>query len=311
MNYLPVIFTHYGNSEYLKYSLLCLKYTNPNSRLILLGDVSNRKVAKKCGWEHYNLIDYSDSLHNKFNYIFKHVQGKKHNHIRYGQDWLKYVFERWFRINSFIQIHNISRFWHFDSDTMVLKDLSQFVEDLSRYDFSLQCNNTCLNGIVSSNVVLEFCQHICCLFEDEAFLEKQQKEFDTVSENYAFTEMRAFDHYQHLTPRNRIHLLTAFNGVVFDDCICQEHGFEMQTLPSGEIVKKISFKDGRVYGYLDEGIVEFSSLNLSWVPIYLFRWVLSGLINKDNKSLDSIRQPVRFRVIKFLKKFKKRSMVDE
>lgn len=303
---LPLIFTHYGDSSYLKFTLKCLTKTNSNTRRILIGDTDNKQLALKHGWEHYNLTDFSDNLHVKFNSVFKHIQGRQHSHIRNGKDWLKFVFERWFIVNAFIKEQKIQKFWHFDSDTMVLHELSNYAEALVEYDFTLQCNNTCLNGLIKASTVEEFCTHICTLFEDTSFLLKQKHEFETVSPTFAFTEMRAFDHYQKISEKKRVHLLIAFDNLVFDDCICQEHGFTMTVLPSGEHIKKIFFENGKAYGYRDKELIEFATLNLSWVPDYLFEWVLSALFNKETKSVVDIDFRLKDRIAFFLKRISRK-----
>lgn len=301
-NHLPVIFTHYGNTSYLCYTLNCLKRTNPRSRLILLGDSCNKKIALRYGWEFFDLSSYSDDLLKRFNSSFAHVKGRDFQHIRNGKDWLKFVFERWFIVNVFIKQEKIERFWHFDSDTIVADDLSIYVPKLIGYDFTLQCNNTCLNGLIDSAVVNEFCEHICELFEDEIFVAEQQREFDSSYPSYAFSEMRAFDHYQKFSNKRRVHLLNAFDNVVFDDCICQEHGFNMTQLPSGEIIKDIFFKKGKIYGARDQEIVELATLNLSWVPDYLFDWALNGILNKETKSVKQINYALKHRILDLSKR---------
>jgi hypothetical protein len=278
-----------------------LTRTNSSTRRILIGDADNKQLALQHGWEHYNLTDFSDEVHVRFNSAFKHIQGREHSHIRNGRDWLKFVFERWFVINAFIKKHDLKKFWHFDSDTMVLHDLSNYVGALSKYDFTLQCNNTCLNGLIGASTVEEYCLHICELFENPSYLLEQQYEFDTVAPTFAFTEMRAFDDYQNFSEGKRVHLLTAFDNLVFDDCICQEHGFNMTSLPSGEQIKNIFFEYGKTYGYRDNELVEFATLNLSWVPDYLFAWVLTGLLNQETKSLIDINVPLKDRIVLFLR----------
>ena len=73
-----VIFTHYGNSEYLFYTLGCAKKTNADARLIFLGDEFNRSVAVSAGWEFHQFTDYLGSdLDQLFLRVFKHIQGKR------------------------------------------------------------------------------------------------------------------------------------------------------------------------------------------------------------------------------------------
>lgn len=280
-----VIFSHYGDSSYLKYALACARKTNKDSRLILLGDQLNRDTALASGWEHYAFDDFRGEAHDRFNRVFRHVQGKKHGHLRAGRDWLRYVFERWFFIEGFCVESNIDRFWHFDSDTMILQSLVEHDENLSGVDFTVQCNGTCLNGVVTTSIVVEFCKFICDLFEDSVFLDAQQREFDTEHPEFAFTEMRAFDSYKAHTQKSWLHLLNYRDDLVFDDCICQGHGFEMQKLRSGERVKTLWVDQGRFYGNREGERVEFVTLNLSWVPDYVFEWVLNSIEGVSDKTL--------------------------
>lgn len=299
-----ILFSHFGYSSYLEYSLKCARKTNPEARLILLGDEHNADVAKRNDWEHYLFRDYSSKSHTRFDQSFKHVQGKKHNHVKNDVDWLRYVFERWFFIDGFLRCEKIDRFWHFDSDTMILKNLHTFDASLMGYDYSVQCNGTCLNGIVSRDVVTEFCEHICHLFEDDDFLSAQQQEFDSVSPGYAFTEMRAFSNYMSTSSRLGLHLLAYSTDQVFDDCICQSHGFEMTQLPSGQSVKALFSRNGKIFSIRNRNEIEFISLNLSWVPVYAFKWTLDAL-NGSNSKIENADCPVKERMKGYLRKMKK------
>jgi hypothetical protein len=287
MSSIPIIFSHYGNASYLDYTLACAHQTNPNTRLIFLGDASNVNIAIKNGWEHFNYLDFRSKLQQRFNDVFQHIQGKKHTHIKNGNDWLRYVFERWFFIEAFATLKSINRFWHFDSDTMILKNLEPFNLEILDMDFTVQCNGTCLNGIVTTEVVTEFCHHINNLFEDKIFLQSQQSEFDKVNPEWAFTEMRAFDDYKKKTLRQWCRIMNFIDERVFDDCICQEHGFRMCTLKSGERVKDLFGKEGQIYGIRGNRNINFVTLNLSWVPDYVFSWTLDALSGKDSHLKDT------------------------
>ena len=304
MSEVTLIFTHFGYSNYLEYTLSCARMTNPKARLVLLGDRDNYDVAVRNGWEHFNYESFTNEFHARFARVFRHVRGKKFNPIKNGRDWLRYVFERWFFLAGFLDNEAIDRFWHFDSDTMVLQDLAPYEQDLAWADFTVQCNNTCLNGLARTVVVSEYCEHICELFEDAEFIAKQQDEFDSINPQYAFSEMRAFDHYKHTTSRPYIHLLKYQDAKAFDDCICQEHGFEMCTLPSGETIKYLFANDGRLYGLRDGREVEFISLNLSWVPDYVFEWVIDALQGSNSNILQA-QSPIGPRILGKARKIKR------
>lgn len=282
-----IIYSHYGYSDYLDYSLACAKKTNPLARLIFLGDESNKEIAHKHGWEHFYFENYNGDLNKRFCSAFKHIQGKNHNPIKNGKDWLTYVFQRWFFIENFVAEQNIVRFWHFDSDTMLLRDLEYFAKTLSSFEFTVQCNNTCLNGLINKEVVSDYCRHICDLFENPDYLAKQQREFDTINPDYAFTEMRAFDDFKTKSNLRWANLMIYNDHYVFDDCICQEHGFNMIKLLNGQLVKYVETNDGNFFGYRDGVKIGFATLNLSWVQLYLFRWVLNAI---DLKGFDSLKK---------------------
>ena len=281
-----ILFTHFGYSSYLECTLAAARKTNPEARLIFLGDEKNRVVAVKNGWEHYLYENYPSELSPQFDALFHHVQGPKHSPIKNGKDWLRYVFERWFYIDGFIKQAKIHRFWHFDSDTMILQNLEPHNQKLSNIDFTVQCNGICLNGIVTDAIVTEFCQHILDLYADKEFLLLQQTEFNTIHPNWAFTEMRAFEDYLLKTHRPWVRLLNYDSDFAFDEAIRQAHSFQMGILPNGDEVKNIYSLKGKIFGIRAQKIVEFVTLNLSVVPDYVFDWSLAALNGKSSVLIE-------------------------
>jgi len=49
---IPLIYTHFGVSQYLPLTLNAASITNPDRPKYLLGDDSNREVASRSGWAH-------------------------------------------------------------------------------------------------------------------------------------------------------------------------------------------------------------------------------------------------------------------
>jgi hypothetical protein len=167
-----------------------------------------------------------------------------------------------------------------------MQDLRLQKKPLLEYEFTVQCNGTCLNGIINTEVVTDFCDHICDLFENTEFLERQQKEFDTINPHYAFTEMRAFDNYKSRTSRKWCHLMSLPGRVVFDDALCQSHDFDMVGLAIGRTVKNIYSRNGVVYGRRKKNEVQFVTLNLSWLPDAVFSWARCSLDTNSSISCD-------------------------
>lgn len=273
-----IVFTHYGRSDYLSRTLECATITNPRIRRVLIGDDTNRDLAVSAGWNHIHLDAVTSDLRTRFNEVFRWVQGPKHNPVKNGKDWLRYVFERWYVVAEYCRVEGIQQLWHFDSDVMLVEDLAFFGDVLrqKKIIFTRQCNDTCLNGFVSYTVVKNFCEYIIGLFNDPTLLQSQQLEFETLHLDYAFTEMRAFAMYSKITGYQGCHLEQAIDGWWFDDCICQDDDFEMRRLGFwGTLVKRVHFDGSRFYGHRQGGRVDFAAINCSWVPTEVFDWILS------------------------------------
>jgi len=275
----PVIFCHYGNSEYLRYTLQCARLNNPGKEIVLLGDPTNRTIAKHCGVRHVSFEDFNDIDEIKvFDSVYRLVQGKLHNTMRDGRDWVNFVFRRWFFIYGFIVRNNAKGFWHFDSDNMIVEDLSTHESKFSAYDCTEQCDGSCMNGYISGPAVVKnYIDKINSLFQRADFLREQQREFDVSHPEFAFTEMRAYEIYREENQIRSIKLATVIDGSTFDDCICLENGMTMEGTRFGKRIKKIYLAPGGFF--LCErkdtcDTVQMNSLNLSWVPLYLFQLVL-------------------------------------
>lgn len=43
---IPIIFIHYGDSQYLEYTIKCSKLFNSHTNIILIGDKENKQYSK-------------------------------------------------------------------------------------------------------------------------------------------------------------------------------------------------------------------------------------------------------------------------
>jgi len=293
-----IIFTHYGSSGYLAKTLKCAKVTNRDAKIILIGDENNLDLAdlSQISHRHFNTLTESP-LRSEFYKVFKPIRGTFHPLFRNGRNWLMYVFERWFYVYELAQEMNLESFWHFDSDTMILKDLTEYNKYFSEYDSTEQCVGSCLNGFVKTQVLEQYLKVINQLFTDEHFLKIQQDEFDTVNPEYAFTEMRAWVKTKERLSFNTCHIGKVINDQTWDDSIVlgQEMGYEMIRLKSGQTMKNIYWSDGFYCNNKHlQKIIEFMSLNLSHAPIFVFDWVLSHCETKNaSKYLAKTPVPIK------------------
>lgn len=267
----PIIFIHYGDAEFLKYTLGALKITNPLKRIILLGDTKNQYLGTQIGIEHYLFDNYNTGKEIElFNKVFKVIKGELHNFNKTnGVDyWTKFVFKRWFNLYNFILEQNINSFWTFDSDNLIFENLEKHEDLLSKYDNTEQCKGSCMNGFVSNiNTVKNYIDTINKLFQNEDYIAKQQQDF-SINTNYAFTEMRAYDEYKKSCNPKTIRLGDVYLDKYFDDCICFENDMEMTTLKNGKQVKQVYLgNNGKVFikSILTNKLIPCINLNMSWV----------------------------------------------
>lgn len=245
----PIIFTHQGFSDYLSFTLSSCTKSNPDKSRIFLGDEANKDVAKLNDWFHYSLEDLHSRKRDEFNAWFKWIKGKDHNPVRGGKDWLRYVFERWFCIEEFLERSGIKEFWHFDSDTMILKSLAYYEDKINHYsiDCTTQCGDYCMNGYIKNKqVVSGYCDFIINSFQDKEFLQLQQDELNSIKPRYAYTEMSAFAHFRETCNISSRHLETLFNeeDIWFDDWLAKGCGFDITFLDKAGKNAKALFAEG-------------------------------------------------------------------
>jgi len=289
----PIIFIHYGNSEYLNYTLRCAVKFNKDKKIYLLGDLEN-KHYESIGIHHveFKNLHFGEEI-EKFEESFKLVKGTLHEFNKYkGTDfWLKFVFIRWFYINNFLKENSISSFWTFDSDTLIITELVQYEKQLEKFDCTEQCGGICFNGFVrNAKIVDGYINHINELFNDEEYLTEQQNEFE-INKNYAFTEMRAYESYRNKSEINTVKLSRVSDDEMFDDCLCYDEGMETITLKSGQSFKKL-FRDKKskllfVYSKSEERYIKMNTLNLSWLALYVIEEIYSKIPSLPINNISS------------------------
>lgn len=311
----PVIFIHKGDSDYLRYVVRCAKDFNPEKRIIFLGDESNAYL-KSDDIEHYYFSDYSDGAEiQEFERVFKVVRGHSHG----KEDWLKFVFKRWYHINNFIRSKNLKHFWTFDSDTLILRNLSTLESKFVHVDCTEQCKGICMNGFISNvGVVNAYVKKMNELFEREEYLKMQEKEFE-LTPTYAYTEMRAYETFRFEHDIKTVYIGTVLDNEIFDDCICSENGmatYEYKVL--GNRLKKIFIgHNNDVYFFYNVTgkYVRANTINMSWVPTYIYKRILKQLrythksiaIHSHNDKLlklVNVKPTFGFNCIRYLNKLR-------
>ncbi len=274
----PIIFIHYGDAGYLRHTLAAARRSNPDKSIILLGDAANRHFAR-AGITHHDMADFANgSLISTFDTVFQLIKGESHNYRKLkGADfWTRFVFRRWFIIQEFITRQNITKFWTFDSDTLILAPLAPREARFAAYDCTEQCRGKCLNGFVpNASIVRRYVERINDLFQRPEYLEEQRLFFRT-HKGLAFTEMSAYETFRTEDQLHTFHLERPVHGEAFDDALCFTENFAVHP---DKIKGRLAIKDLHLHPAGAVFVTQRSSqeqirlltLNLSWMPDYIFR----------------------------------------
>ncbi|MEB0262774.1 MULTISPECIES: hypothetical protein [unclassified Mucilaginibacter] len=125
---IPIIFFHYGNPAYLKYSLKQARYFNPEADIYLLGDDKNNRCSFVTHIQASKYVKDTEA----FTSVYQH---NNTNEIHYEL----HCFLRWFYVRAFCRGHNIEQFIYLDSDVL----LYQNVSDMAIYFRNAAIANTC------------------------------------------------------------------------------------------------------------------------------------------------------------------------
>lgn len=283
MSLSPLIFIHYGPASYLRIVLRAAQRSNPGRAIYFLGDDTNRRFVP-VGVTYFPLAEFRrGSLLEQFSKVFVPIAGSAHHYTKEGgtETWLKFVFERWFIIREFLQDRGVDSFWTFDSDTLIAGDLAARQSRFVVYDATEQCCGGCLNGWISSRSVVDgYCEKMVELYCRPPYLEAQRERLQS-QPRQAFNEMDAWQTFRDEAKLKTLAIGKPHEGEAFDDALAFTAGWQTSTtqLRRGQFVKKIARdRRGGFFGFTEnEGNpVRFVTLNMSWMPDYLFRQLSLG-----------------------------------
>lgn len=288
----PIIFIHFSNSSYLKYTLRSAVVFNPDKRVILLGDKTNEHFKHK-GVEHYFFDDYASGEGiDQFDRTFQFITGGEY----LNEYKSNFFFRRWFLMYNFVMREKMKRFWTFDSDNLVLTALSAHEHKFADYDCTEQCDGGCMNGLINSmEVVKGYLDKINELFQRKDYLAVQEKK---VRDNprFIFNEMDAYSTYKKEEVFRSIKLNTIMDGTTFDHCISSKDDMEMlrRRIRGKKRVKQIYADDNGclfTYHLPSKKFIKLNTVNMSWrIPDFLIRRMLQYALRQlKNPSLSSIK----------------------
>lgn len=207
----PVIFIHYGNSEYLGYSLMQAKIVNKNSDVILIGDDSNNCYPFIT---HINVNDNSKSA-TEFAKLYKHMSPNAY-------DFELICFQRWFILRDFMIKYGLNTCYYQDSDVLLYTDINE--ANFSSFHLVFTAGTGSSIFINNFNTLCDFCSYI-----EDFYVNKSSKELESIYQERilnGISDMTLFLFYYQQYPDKIFDLSNIVNESVFDFNINCSQGFE-------------------------------------------------------------------------------------
>jgi hypothetical protein len=171
---LPIIFIHTNYKDYLIYSLLQAKCSNPASPIILLGDSTNDCYSFI---EHRNILDYYSNA-KEFAKVYKHF-----NNLNPYQNEL-FCFQRWFILRDFMMSNNLKRCLCLDSDVMFYANIAEEEKKFADFDLTLSYGISPHCVFINNLSALDkFCKFLVEIYTDPAALDYMELTLQECIEN--------------------------------------------------------------------------------------------------------------------------------
>jgi len=270
----PIVFIHYGDSKYLRFTLESARRFNPGRRVLLLGDAANRRYAS-LGIDHrlFDEYRYGDKV-EAFEKVFQLIAGREFEARTYGRRWTHFNFLKWFVVENFLERAGVDAFWTFDSDVLLLDELGRFEAALGEFDYTVANDLHQMVGFVRRRRTVEaVTRTILDLFSDEAYLAAQRAVM-AANPRWGFTIMRAFDAYFHAARPRVARLFNApelFGDRIFVDALGAPglEPFRQAAVKDREGALPLLLEDGAGGVYVERRAdgerLRVSAVNLSWL----------------------------------------------
>lgn len=269
MKNIPIVVIHKGNPEYLALCLRQIRHFNPDSRIILLGDASNRHFVAE-GVEHFDvdMPELGEEV-GVFREMYQHFSSLPF-------EFERFCIERWFILRNLMRQENWDACLHLDSDVLIFCNVDAEARRFSDYAMTFahwdERRNLIHTNFINSRIALEsFCDSVLEVYRSpekldelkELNLKKSCKPgklarywISDMSLMYIWSQSAGFK-YCFLEDFHK-------EGICFDARINFVSEFRSFHLLPGMIrpYKRIVFRDGIPWGILKDGTpVVFKSLH--------------------------------------------------
>ena len=162
-----IIYFHEGFSPYLPFALWQARMSNPDARIILLGDGQNR--IEGIQYEHHLLSDY-ESRHQEF------LDHYRHFHPGHLGDERRCI-ERWVYLSEFLKKQKIEEFLFLDSDMLLFCDVREILSRARGYDAAGAPMFWAFCCFFRKNLVQEFSDWILQQYLNPSVVKKWEQRF--------------------------------------------------------------------------------------------------------------------------------------
>ena len=162
-----IIYFHEGFSPYLPFTLRQARISNPDARIILLGDSENR--IEGILYEHHLLSDFK-SRQQEFLECYRHFHP---GHL--GDE--RRCIERWVYLSEFLKKQKIEEFLFLDSDMLLFCDIGEILSKSRGYDSGGAPMFWAFCYFLKKNLVADFTDWIFQQYRNPAMIKKWDAAF--------------------------------------------------------------------------------------------------------------------------------------
>jgi hypothetical protein len=257
-----IIFLHYTDDDYLRYSIRTAAAFNKESAIFLLSPFEKHKKLYPEAQHHF--ISKYENLAKEFRKLYQHYSPNSH-------DFELRCLERWFVISSFCKENRIENFLYLDSDVLLFTSAKYFKEKIKKYHFTISQGRSPQYMYVEKAENMDmFCQFISQQYLDKGNLEKMTQNMDLTKEGVS--DMTFFQKYASQFPDFVAELTEIRDGKTFDNNMNNSDGYSMN--PKNGL-KMIKWDNGSPSGLLLTSNTKIIFLGLHFqgnAKIYMHRF---------------------------------------
>ncbi len=261
---MKIILIHKWRQEYVKYALQqLLHYTSPENIVLLTDDIEASRTF-------YNLPIVFDSIYH-YNNSAKNFEKIYIHRSKNTYEFELFCFQRWFILLEYTKTHSISRFLHLDSDVLLVSELEKITKNSADFNYVMICGH---NLLANTRGLEVYCDYIIDTYQNNfQILEDYYRGiwYETIYMNndyvLEFTNQNVCDMtLLHLLIQSKPSITYKNIGIIDEEnYVCDNNIGYAEWFDSFLWLKKVVYKDGKYYGFINKKRVQFLTLHFQWV----------------------------------------------